>query len=90
MIEAMPYLFLVIIAVIVGLLAWYIEDNRRWRIARKMFNDPESWCYKNCKLHEECFSNHKDPDDAWDELQDYCSKCPMMCAVEEMMEKDGK
>jgi hypothetical protein len=34
-----------------------------------------------------CHSNHKDPDDAWKELEDYCMSCPMAEALYEKWEE---
>lgn len=53
--------------------------------------NPDNWCYENCKIHEKCFADHEDPDDAVKELEDYCSECPVcyaqMILYEERMGK---
>lgn len=89
MIDLFPFVFLCLIAAVVGFLCWYEEDRRRWKRVRKMAEDDNYWCEKACIYHRQCHEKHDDPDDVWAELQEYCSRCPMMCAVE-MYEEQNK
>ena len=59
----------------------HTECVRRKRI-KAIVRDQWSWCSQNCLTYEMCDSNHKDPDDVWKELEDYCSRCPLMANIE--------
>ena len=89
MMDVMMFVFLLIVAAIVGFLCWWAEDCRRWRKVRRMVEDCNWWCEQNCKLCEQCNANHDDPDDVWKELEEYCTNCPMMVAVDMWEERNG-
>jgi hypothetical protein len=67
----------------------HTEGKRQKRI-KSIVRDSESWCSKNCITYEMCHINHKDPDDAWKELEDYCMSCPMAEALYEKWEEEVK
>lgn len=74
--------FGLIFGLAVALSSWIAHDKRREKRIRDMVYNNESWCNENCRHYEECMSNHKDPDDAWAELEDYCCNCPMAKAID--------
>jgi len=49
--------------------------------------NPHGWCIDGCKYMEECYTNHKDPDDAEKQLEEYCFRCPIEYACN-VIEKD--
>ena len=78
------------IGVAVALCSCISHDKRKADRIKNMVYNNESWCQQNCRHYEECYSNHKDPDDAWDELEDYCCECPMAMAVDVWEEEESK
>ena len=89
MVDPLVLVFLLLIAMIVGFLCWWFEDCRRWDKVRKMAEDENYWCEQACLYCKQCNENHKDPDDVWNELQDYCSRCPLVANIE-MWEEQRK
>lgn len=69
--------------------AWIVHDKNREKRVKKMVMSTDSWCSQTCRHYEECFSNHKDPDDALKELDDYCYSCPMAMAIDEWEQREA-
>jgi hypothetical protein len=66
---------------------WIMHDKRNEKRLKEKVLDSESWCQQNCKNYEWCYSNYKDPDDAFDALEDLCISCPMSKAMA-ILERD--
>lgn len=66
-----------------ALSAWIVHDKHKDKIIKKLVMDDDSWCSANCRHYAECYINHKDPDDAWKKLEEYCYECPMAKAIYE-------
>ena len=67
-------------------------DRADAKRAEHIIYNPESFCSEHCKLYEEVHSKHKDPDDAWNELdsENNCWKCPIFLAQDIIEEKERK
>lgn len=70
------------IGIAVALGSSIAHDKRKEKRIMNMVLDSESWCQRNCRLLEECYSNNEDPDDAWKVLDNYCCECPMAKAID--------
>ena len=78
------------IGIAMALSTWIMYDKRKDKRIKKMVMSDDSWCWQNCKHLEECFSKHKDPDDAMKELDDeYCWECPMAKAIDEWIQQEA-
>ena len=65
------------------LFIWIMCDKYKEKQRILRLYNAESWCYEHCKISEKCFSDHKDPDKALDELvNNYCINCPIGLAQE--------
>ena len=81
--EIIFWLFGFLIGLACMLIAWIRSDNLKDKEKINRLYNAEDWCYENCKLSEKCFSNHKDSDDALEELiNTYCINCPIGLAQE--------
>ena len=57
--------------------AWQMHDKAMWKELDGALNHND-FCEVGCCYHEQCFSYHKDPDDANDDLiHNYCFNCPL-------------
>lgn len=78
------------IGVAVTLSAWIVYDKHRFRRIRMMVTRDDSWCVKNCKQYEDCFSRYKDVYRAAKALGEWCDDCPMAMAMTEWTDKEGR
>ena len=81
--------FSLVIGIAIALASWIAYDKRKEKRLRKMILESDSWCWANCRRLESCYGKHKDPDEAWKELQDYCSECPLARSIE-LMHREGE
>ena len=91
------YILLVGVGICIGIL-WEQSMSRRY--AEDIVYNCDDFCFNHCKIHEEVYSQFKDPDDAWKELDGghYCEKCPILFAqdivdderLEKWKKKKGK
>ena len=73
------------------LFIWIMCDRHKEKQKILRLYNVESWCYENCKISERCFGNHKDPDEALDELVNtYCINCPIGLAQEYVEKQEVK
>ena len=87
------FIFYACLLIGTGVLAGIIIEQNisRKNASNRIYDD--DFCWNCCKIHEEVYSNFKDPDDAWKELDDgnHCADCPLICAMdiidEETLEK---
>lgn len=76
----------------VGICLGFLYANSRIHLyMENKVETPDKWCIDNCKIRDECFAKHEDPDDAIKELSENCSECPLcyaqMILYEERMGK---
>lgn len=74
-------LIIVIVAVCAGML---LEQHiNKEQVSDTVYNC-DDFCFEHCKIHEEVYSQYKDPDDAWKELDGggYCEGCPIRAAMD--------
>ena len=64
------------------------HDKRKANRVKRMVISSDSWCQHNCRYCDECYSKHKDPDNAWKELEDHCIDCPMAKAIDVWEEQE--
>ena len=62
----------VLIGLLIAMSTWLAYDKRKERKQLRIIRDKESWCRDNCFGWDMCYSVHDDPDDAANELDDYC------------------
>ena len=73
-------MFIGIIFTCLFFLRWDSDEEKLKKEIILNQHGTDSWCEKNCKCHEFYFSNYKDPDDAWKELDSNCcsKNCPLI------------
>ena len=71
-----------------ALSTWIVRDKHKTNRIKEMVMKDDSWCIENCEKWAYCHSRHKDPDDAWKELEEYCYDCPLALAIEDWEEKE--
>jgi hypothetical protein len=72
----------IILGVVITLASWIAYDKRKDKRMKEMITSNGSWCSQNCRNYRYCYQTYKDPDDAWKELEEHCSECPMAKAME--------
>lgn len=85
-----------VFAFLVSYVVFRLYMRHSWKTGIDNLFNSHYWCIQNCKAHEYCYSKHKDPDDADDELlNEHCTCCPIpfACTIidaDERAEKEKK
>ena len=87
--EILPFILCGVLIFALGICAGILMEQtiHRREAVKAMYND--DFCFNNCKIHEEFYGNHKDPDDAWNALDDsgMCRKCPI-CLAQDIIDEE--
>ena len=80
----LTYIFVGAFVLFIGIAVGILMEQTISRRENMMKVYTDDFCWNNCKIHESVYSEFKDPDDAWKELDggNHCEGCPMISAMD--------